>query len=66
MKGFHHPRGNQQAFLTGMAHLYNLVPYQRRAQHRGQCAVEVDGMWFLQHYPPMHYVALGAGQADVS
>src|SRR5678816_3509 len=24
MKGFHHPRGSQQAFLTGLAHLYNL------------------------------------------
>jgi hypothetical protein len=43
MKGFHHPRGNQQAFLTGLAHLYNLVPYQRRAQHAGQCGVEVEG-----------------------
>jgi hypothetical protein len=43
MKGFHHPSGNQQAFLTGLAHLYNLVPYQRRAQHGGQCAVEVEG-----------------------
>ncbi len=37
MKGFHHPKGSQQAFLTGLAHLYNLVPYQRRAQHAGQC-----------------------------
>ena len=37
MKGFHHPDGNQQAFLTGLAHLYNPVPYQRRAQHAGQC-----------------------------
>jgi hypothetical protein len=25
MKGFHHPRGNQRAFLTGLAHLYNLM-----------------------------------------
>src|SRR5215471_6658840 len=24
MKGFHHPGGSQQAFLTGLAHLYNL------------------------------------------
>jgi hypothetical protein len=24
MKGFHHPAGSQQAFLTGLAHLYNL------------------------------------------
>jgi hypothetical protein len=53
MKGFHHPTGSQQAFLTGLAHLYNLVPYQRRAQHAGQCGVEVEGGqvptrdWFL-------------------
>jgi hypothetical protein len=26
MKGFHHSHGNQQAFLRGLAHLYNLVP----------------------------------------
>jgi hypothetical protein len=26
MKGFHHPGGSQQAFLTGLAHLYNLIP----------------------------------------
>jgi hypothetical protein len=43
MKGFHHPKGSQQAFLIGLAHLYNLVPYQRRAQHAGQCGVEVEG-----------------------
>jgi hypothetical protein len=43
MKGFHHPKGSQQAFLTGLAHLYNLVPYQRRANHAGQCGVEVEG-----------------------
>src|SRR5919202_5484212 len=53
MKGFHHPKGSQQAFLTGLAPLYNLVPYQRRAQHAGQCGVEVEGGrvptadWFL-------------------
>src|SRR5215217_992863 len=53
MKGFHHPGGSQQAFLVGLAHLYNLVPYQRRAQHAGQCGVEVEGgtvptrAWFL-------------------
>ena len=40
MEGFHHPGGSQQAFLTGLAHLYNLIPYQRRAQHAGQCGVE--------------------------
>src|SRR5229473_4906982 len=43
MKGFHHPDGSQQAFLTGLAHLYNLIPYQRRAQHAGQCGMEVEG-----------------------
>ena len=53
MKAFHHPDGSQKAFLTGLAHLYNLVPYQRRAQHAGQCGVEVEGGrvpthdWFL-------------------
>jgi hypothetical protein len=53
MKGFHHANGSQQAFLRGLAHLYNLVPYQRRAQHAGQCGVEVEGGrvptrdWFL-------------------
>jgi hypothetical protein len=53
MKAFHHPGGSQQAFVRGLAHLYNLVPYQRRAQHAGQCGVEVEGGrvptqdWFL-------------------
>jgi hypothetical protein len=53
MKGFHHPGGSQQAFLTGLAHLYHLIPYQRRAKHAGQCGVEVEGgrlptaNWFL-------------------
>jgi hypothetical protein len=43
MKGVHHPDGNHQTFPTGLAHLYTLVPYQRRAQHAGQCAVAVEG-----------------------
>ncbi len=53
MTGFHHPKGSQQACLTGLAHLSNLVPYQRRAKHAGQCGVEVEGGtvptrdWFL-------------------
>jgi len=53
MQGFHHPGGSQLAFLTGLAHLYNLVSYQRRAQHAGQCSVAVEGGtlpttdWFL-------------------
>ena len=53
MKGFHHPGGSQLAFLTGLAHLSNLVPYQRCAQHAGHYRVEVEGGtvptrdWFL-------------------
>jgi hypothetical protein len=43
MKYFHHPGGSQPAYLTGLAHLYNLIPYQRRAIHAGQCGVEVEG-----------------------
>src|SRR5262244_3009315 len=43
MKGFHHPHGSQQAFLTGLAHLYNLIPYQRRALNARKCGVEVEG-----------------------
>jgi hypothetical protein len=43
MKGFHHPGGSQAAFLTGLAHLYNLIPYQRRAKNVGLCGVEVEG-----------------------
>jgi hypothetical protein len=64
MKGVHHPKGSQQAFLRGLAHLYNLVPYQRRAQHAGQCGVEVEGGtvptrdWFLN----MQILTLGGFQ----
>jgi hypothetical protein len=43
MKYFHHPDGSQTAFLTGLAHLYNLIPYQRRALNAGRCGVEVEG-----------------------
>jgi hypothetical protein len=43
MKGFHHPGGSQAAFLTGLAHLYNLIPYQRRALNAGKCGVGVEG-----------------------
>jgi hypothetical protein len=43
MKGFHRPGGSQAAFLTGLAHLYNLIPYQRRALNAGKCGVEVEG-----------------------
>jgi hypothetical protein len=53
MKGFQHPGDSQQALLTGLAPLSNLVPYPRRAQHAGQCGMEVEGGrippadWFL-------------------
>jgi len=30
-------------FLRGLAHLYNLLPYERRAQHAGHCGVAVEG-----------------------
>src|SRR5262245_61495860 len=43
MKGFHHPGGSHGAFLTGLAHLYNLIPYQRRALNAGKCGVEIEG-----------------------
>ena len=43
MKGFHHPGGSQPAFLTGLAHLYTLIPSQRRALHAGLCGVAVEG-----------------------
>jgi len=38
MQGFHHPGGSQAAFLTGLAHLYNLIPYQGEPRTRG-CVV---------------------------
>jgi len=43
MKGLHHPGGSQAAFLTGLAHLSNLIPYQRRALNAALCGVEVEG-----------------------
>jgi hypothetical protein len=43
MKGFHHPGGSQRAFLMGLAQLYNLIPYQRRALNAGKCGVEIEG-----------------------
>ena len=64
MQGFPHPSGKQQAFLTGLAHLYHLVPSQRRAQHAGQCGVDVEGGrvptrdWFLN----LHILTSGGYQ----
>ncbi len=43
MKGFHHLGGGQAAFLIGLAHLYNLIPYQRHALHAGKCGVGIEG-----------------------
>src|SRR5215468_8487651 len=69
MKGFHHPGGSQAALLTGLAHLYNLIPYQRRALNAGKCGVEVeggrvptsDGMPNLQILTPGGYRPAGMG-----
>jgi len=49
MKAFHHPKGPQEALVRGLAHLYNLVPYQRRTQHAGQCRVEVASSTIPTH-----------------
>lgn len=43
MQGFHHLGGSQGAFLRGLAPLYNLIPYQRRALNAGKWGVEVEG-----------------------
>ena len=43
MTGFHHPGGSQAAFLTGLAHPYNLSPYRHRARNAGKCGGEVEG-----------------------
>ena len=43
MQGLHPPQGSPQAWLTGFAPRYNRIPYQRRAQHAGQCGGEVAG-----------------------
>jgi hypothetical protein len=53
MKGFHHKDGSQAQFINGLAILYNLIPYQRRAKNGGKCGIEVEGGklpvddWFL-------------------
>ena len=53
MKGCHHAKGANRRFCAGWPIWRNLVPYQRRAQHAGQCGVEVEGGtvptrdWFL-------------------
>jgi len=53
MKGFHHQEGSQELFINGLAILYNLIPYQRRAKNGGKCGIDVEGGklptddWFL-------------------
>ena len=42
MKGSTIPEG-VRSVLTGLAHLYNLIPYQRRALNAGKCGVEIEG-----------------------
>jgi hypothetical protein len=61
MQGVHHPGGSQQAFLTGLAHRYNLVPYQRRAQHAAQCGVAVEGGRVPTHDWCLHLQILTSG-----
>ena len=58
IKAFHHPHGNQQAFLRGLAHLYNLVPYQRRAQHAGQWG------WKCKEAPSQHATACSISKSS--
>ena len=48
MKGFHPPGGSQQALLTELAHLYTLVPYQRRPSTPGNAGWK----WKAGEYPP--------------
>src|SRR5215468_5764015 len=48
MKGFHHPQGSQRPFLNGLALLYDLVPYQRRATHAGQCCCLSNNFSFFR------------------
>src|SRR5262249_39872361 len=36
------PRRAVEPLLTSLVPLYNLIPYQRRARHAGQCGVEVE------------------------
>jgi hypothetical protein len=53
MKGFHHPSGSQKHFLHGLALMYSIIPYQRRAKNSHLCGIEVQGGklptkdWFL-------------------
>jgi hypothetical protein len=67
MKRLHHPGGSQQGVLRGVTHLDNLVPYQRRVRHVGQCGVEVEGGtvptrdWFLQALSYMDSLAMSGG-----
>src|SRR5262245_52254759 len=48
MQGFHHPHGSQQAFLTGLAHLYNLIPLNVEPIMQGKVAWK----WKAGNCPP--------------
>jgi hypothetical protein len=70
MKGFHHPGGSQQAFLTGLVSLDNLVPYQHQATHAGQYGVEVEDErvptadWMLYlHNPRFEWLSMSKRDA---
>ena len=48
MKGFRHPGGSHAAFLTGLAHLHNLIPFSA-----GPCTRASAGWkWKAGDYPP--------------
>jgi hypothetical protein len=57
-EGFQHPGGSQHAFLTGLAHLYNLIPYQRRAKHAGS----VGWRWKAAESPQQTGSSISGGQ----
>jgi len=42
MKYFHHRNGHQKEFINGLALLHNFIPYQVRAKHAGENAVQVE------------------------
>jgi hypothetical protein len=50
MKGCHHPGGSQAALLTGLAHLYNLIPYQRRCEFHELMRLREPTIKHLQPY----------------
>jgi len=55
MKGFHHPKESQQAFLTGLAHLYN--PTATFVEHAllTQGFMGTSTVSFPHHWRPQHH-----------